>query len=244
MCDFLKTFLPRLSFGLVGQGRAGVTEGGIAGSPASATTGVREGKTGEQVVTQAHGKYYEAVSRGNVYAAVNLTARSPGTALGATPPITLYNPVASGKRLAILHVAFGQAATGTLGTGGLFHTVYTIKGPVASQSGTAPVVGSGAVITPVNCLVGTANASVAQAFELGTLNANPAVFGLFANLSEVAGGTVGDNSDRVFEDVDGAITLAPGAGWALEAIMAAGSSPLGWYSVVWEEIPVTAPDVL
>lgn len=228
----------------VGTGRGGITENTPTAPPPYIGTGIREGKTGEQNVAQAHGKYYEAVLRGNVYSAVNTTARSPGTALGTTPPITLYNPPGSGKRLSILRVGFAQAATGTLGTGGLFHTVYTLKGPVGSQAGTAPVVGSGGVITPINMLVGTANNSVASAFELGTLGANPVAFGLFANLSEAAGGTIADNSDRVFEDVDGAIVLAPGAGWALEAIMAAGSTPLGWYSVVWEECPITAPDTL
>ncbi len=223
----------------VGQGRGGVAEGTVAGQPAGVTTGVRESKTASQVVGLAHGKYYEAASRGNLYAAATQSSVAVSTALSVTCPFTLYNPLASGKWLAIKRATFAQGATGTFGTGGLFHCVYTIKGPVASQSGTAPVVGGGAVVTPVNCLIGTANSAVGLVFQAGTLNAAPVALYPMVNMSEVAAGTIGDNSIVNFEDVNGAIVLQPGAGWALEGISAAGSSPLAFFGVVWEEINPT-----
>ena len=65
----------------------------------------RQGKTLESVVAQAHGKYYEATSRGNVYSVTNgATGKAPGTALGTTPAICLQNPRGSGKRLKIMRL--------------------------------------------------------------------------------------------------------------------------------------------
>ncbi len=223
----------------VGQGRGGVAEGTVGGLPASVTTGVRESKTASQVASQAHGKYHEAASRGVLYTATTQSSVAVSTALSVTCPFTLYNPVGSGKNLAIKKAYFAQGASGTLGTGGLFHCVYTIKGPVASQSGTAPVVGGGAVVTPINNLIGTANTAVGLVFQGGTLNAAPVALYPMVNLSEVAGGTIGDNSITNFEDVNGAIVLEPGAGWALQGISAAGAAPLGFFGVSWEELPIT-----
>jgi hypothetical protein len=219
-------------------GQVGVSYAADGSQPAAAP---RLGQHLEAVVQQAHGKYYEAVSRGNCYSAHTSAGRAPGTALGTTPPILLYNPVGSGKRLKIMKVSVAQAATGTLGTGVLAHCGFTINGPTGSQSNVAPVVGSGASITPKNLdLAGGANASVATVFEAGTLNANPALLYPMANLTESVGGTTATAQTVCTEDVDGNIILEPGGGWCLEALAAAGSSPLVHAGVVWEEVPIAA----
>src|SRR5437867_6626845 len=50
----------------------------------------RSGKTGEQVLTQAHGKYYEASHRGVLFAACEQgSGVAPGTALGTTAALVL-----------------------------------------------------------------------------------------------------------------------------------------------------------
>jgi hypothetical protein len=226
-CGDLEVVNPKLNVGV-----QMVADGG---APAIAP---RQGKTSEAIVSQAHGKYYEATSRGNIYSAAVTAGQAPGTALGVHPSILLYNPAGSGKRLSIKKVSMGQAATGTLGTGTLYHSVFTLNGTVGGQSGVAPVVGSGAALTPINNDVGASNSSVATVFQNGTLSANPALLYPFANLSEAAGGTIAGNSDVIYEDVDGAIVLEPGSGWCLEALAAAGSSPLIEPGVVWEEIPI------
>jgi hypothetical protein len=190
---------------------------------------------GAERVCQSQGKYSEPVKRQNCYAAHTSAGRAPGTALGTSPPILVYNPVGSGKRLKIMKVSVAQAATGTLGTGVLSHCAFTINGPVGSQSNVVPVVGSGASITPKNLDVGGPSASVATVFELGTLNANPVLLYPLAQLAESVGGTTAVNPNVISEDVDGAIVLEPGAGWCLEALAAAGSTPLIHAGVVWEE---------
>ncbi len=216
----------------VGAGKLGVTDGS-----AFSTTGVREGKTGEQVVGQAHGKYYEAASRGNLYYARNASSRIPTTTLSTTCPFTLYNPLGSKAQLSIKRVSFAQGITGTLGTGGLFHTAYTLSGPLATQGGTVP---TGTAVTIFNALVGLPSASVATVLEAVSLHTTvPVALWPWLNMSEVAATTIGGNTINNFEDVDGAIVLGPGSGWAPQSIMAAGSSPLAWFGVCWEEIPIT-----
>jgi hypothetical protein len=192
----------------------------------------RYGKTGEGVVAQAHGKYFEATHRGNCYSVTNgATGRAPGTALGTTPPILLFNPSGSGKRLKIMRVTGGYIS-GTLGAGTIFHCAIINPGP-----GNQPVVGSGAAVTPQNMDIGSANNSVASAFALGTLTANPTPLYPFATINaELA--TTATNPTQLEEDVDGNIVLEPGNGWCLEAVAAAGSTPLMSFGVLWEEVPI------
>lgn len=228
---------PRLFLPIVGAGRTGAVD-----NTAFSTTGVREGKTGEQIIGQAHGKYYEAAMRGNLYSCVTVAAgRALGTALGLTPPITVYNPLGSNKFLAIKRVGFSSinVSTGVFGTGTLFHCVYTLNGPVATQGGTVPALGTAGTI--LNCLIGAPQASIATVIELPTLHTtNPVIVMPFANISEVASGTIAGNSNTVFDDVDGAIVLGPGSGWCLEGITAAiANVQTGAFSVCWEEIPLT-----
>jgi hypothetical protein len=197
----------------------------------------RQGKTSEGIVSQCHGKYYEATSRGNMYSVTNgVTGQAPGTALGASPPILLYNPAGSGRRLAIKKVT-GGFISGTLGAGTVFHCGFTLSGTVGGQSGTAPVVGSGAALTPVNMDMNAANNSVAVAFAAGTLSANPTPLYPFATINAETAATA-TNPTQLEEDLDGNIVLEPGSGYCLEGKTAAGSSPLMSFGIVWEEIPI------
>jgi hypothetical protein len=197
----------------------------------------RFAKTGETVAALAHGKYYEATHRGNVYSVTNgHTGQAPGTALGVHPPILLYNPAGSGKRLKLIKVTGGYIS-GTLGAGTVFHCGFTLGGQVASQSNVAPVVGSGATLTPANMDLGSANNSVAVAFANGTLNANPQELYPFATINAEAASTA-TNPTQIEEDLDGNLVLEPGSGWCLEAVAAAGTSPLMSFGVVWEEVPI------
>jgi hypothetical protein len=190
----------------------------------------RAGKTGEQIVSQAHGKYYEGASRGNVYSACvpAATGVAPGTALGATAAFALQNPKGSGKRLAIKKVSAGYVS-GTLGAGAVFHCANT--NPAAAQ------VTGGTAVTPTNNDLGAANNSVAVCQFNTTLPATPTALYPFCNLgAEVAATAV--QPQTVTEDVDGAIVVEPGCCWSLEAVAAAGSSPLMTFGVVWEEVPI------
>src|SRR3954453_1903089 len=150
------------------------------------TPAVRGGKTGEAVVSQAHGKYAEATTRGNNYQAVIPpgTGCAPGTALATSNVLfTLYNPKGSGKRLVVNRCSLGYIS-GTLGAGTIFYCTNNDPTQAAPSSGTA--------ITPVNCDLGAANNSVAVPRFNNTIPGAPGALRPFCTLdAELASSVVG-----------------------------------------------------
>lgn len=200
-------------------------------------TSARVGRQGEAVMTPAHGYLYEPCIRQQIFTGTTgATGRAPGTVLGVNPPILLYNPVGSGYRLSIKRVTVGYIS-GTLGAGTLFHAVFTINGPAGNQSNVAPVVGSGAAITLLSADAGSGADGSSTAFALGTLNANPVLLYPFCTMNAILA-TSATGVFTVTEEVNGGICLEPGAGWCMEAIATAGTSPLLCYGVVYERIPL------
>src|SRR5262245_7044390 len=70
---------------------------------------IRLGKTGEIIVGDAHGRYYESVVRGNVFTAAN-QASATFTLFGTTTATgyILSNPSGSGKNLIVLQIAYAK----------------------------------------------------------------------------------------------------------------------------------------
>lgn len=76
---------------------------------------VRNARTGELVVSDAHGRFYEAISRGTAFY-LSAAAAGPTAYVGAgagTPLLAVHNPAGSGKNLALLGVALGLRAIAT-----------------------------------------------------------------------------------------------------------------------------------
>ena len=71
---------------------------------------LRLGSSGEVVLTQNHGKFFEAVSRGNMYVATSSTPLIIPVDTGLTNFPTLWNPSASGVALEIVRVSLTQTA--------------------------------------------------------------------------------------------------------------------------------------
>jgi hypothetical protein len=188
----------------------------------------RSGKTGEQVLAQAHGKYFEAAHRGVLFNACEQGAGvAPGTALGTTAALVLYNPQNSGKRLSIKKVSAAYFS-GTLGAGVLYHCVNT------STTQTAP--SSGTVVTPTCCDVGNAATPVGLV-RVGATTVQPVAFRPFCELGAEASGTALGLA-TVTEDVDGEIVLEPGTTYQLQAVAAAGTTPRITAGITWEEVPI------
>jgi hypothetical protein len=189
----------------------------------------RFGKTGEQIVSSAHGKYYEATHRGSVYcASTGATGQAPGTTIGTTAMFTLWNPSGSGKRLKVMRASLGYIS-GTLGAGTIFYCV--------NNSPTTTLPSSGTAVTPVNCDIGAANNSVAKVGYGQTLPAGPTALRPFASIdAEAAASTPGPRI--ISEDVDGEFVVEPGCGLSLEGVTAAGTSPVMSAGFTWEEVPI------
>src|SRR3972149_2516273 len=98
----------------------------------------RIGRTGEEIFSGLHGKFYEQAKRGNVYSgATAVSGVAPGTAIGTTAAFALYNPLNSGIDLVILKASMSYLS-GTLGIGfvnWIMHTAAVQAG--AAVTGTA-----------------------------------------------------------------------------------------------------------
>jgi hypothetical protein len=192
-------------------------------------TAAREGKTLEQIVGMAHGKYYEPASRGFLWGACEQgTGVAPGTALGTTAMGVLYNPANSGFRLAIKKVNVGYIS-GTLGAGTLYHCVLNTLTQAAPSGGT--------VLTNLCADVGGGFTSVAVA-RAGATVVQPVAYRPFVTLNAMLA-TTATNPVDLWEDLDGEIVLEPGTSYQLQAVAAAGTSPKLTFGFSWEEVPLT-----
>lgn len=199
--------------------------------PQTLTDGVqapfRLGKSGETIVQELHGRYYEAVKRGNVYVASTAGAGvAPGTVLSTTPPFTIYNPAGSGVDLVLMQ-AWLAYISGTLGAGALVWAVNNSPQQAAPTGGT--------VLTPINALL-SSNLGRGKAFQGSTLAAAPTIFRPFCSLGASLA-TTAVQPWQAYEPTDGAIVIPQGCSASLQAIAAAGSTPLVLLSAAWEEVP-------
>lgn len=206
----------------VGSGKSGVGDG----SPIV----IRGGKTGEVVFGSAHGKLFEAASRGNLYIASNAVAgRAHGTAFGTTCPISLWNPAGSGVLLSIQRAIFGYVS-GTLGAG-FYAWGQNLQGSSAP---------SGTELTPVNALIGGAARGRGRVWDnTNASGATPTLIRPSMSYGAMTASTANALLPAVIDEVDGEIVVYPGGLIALQGIGTAGTSPLLVHSIVWEEIPLT-----
>jgi len=203
---------------------------------------LRQGRTSELIVSQAHSRYNETAQTGSVYA-LSLIVTATGVAAGnivnaaaaAATQFALWNPVGSGVNLCLIETGVSVSSATTMPAGPPFHglivgSVPTIASTFDSGRGASNArAGSGA---PRAKYVNTA----AQAGTALTGASAPIVFRAM-ELSFNATGFASAGGTYVDEHLDGEIVLPPGTGW-LPLWASAGTSMLNAYSVVWEEIPI------
>ncbi len=188
----------------------------------------RLGKTAEQVVQTLHGALYEVVKRGSVFiASTGVAGVAPGTALSTTPPFTLYNPVNSGVDLVVLLATLGYIS-GTLGAGTVFLGVNSNANQAAPSGGTS--------IVPLSARTLGSGGGQGQVFQGATLAAAPSVLRPLFNLTALLASTA-VQPYAVTEDLRGSIIIPQGAALSMQAVAAAGTSPLVVLGMQWEEVP-------
>jgi len=205
---------------------------GVVGAPSKALgTGTEENlrlvPVGGLAISTVSSKYSESVRLGRVWSAQTaVTGVAPGTAIGTTAAFTLYNPKNSGVHLAILRTTMGYVS-GTLGAGTIFY-VANVDSAAAAVTGTA--------IVPVNRLLGNGASATGKAFTTATLPATPTIVGTLWSL-QASLATTAVAPWMAAHDVEGAILISAGCALSLEAVAAAGTTPLVVYGMVWEEVP-------
>lgn len=193
-------------------------------------------KNGALAIAEAQGKYYEQVSRGNVFSLVLAawtTTVNAGNinaaAAAADTQFALWNPANSGKNLSLLK--FGVwPISGTAPVAGVFHS-----------KGTAPTVASSALTPVANNLIGNTVTSVAgyMSSAAGAALTGGGALTLIraADLFITAGTAANLGGYKVIENIDGDIVIPPGMMW-VPTWQAAGTTFLGGYSITWEELTI------
>jgi hypothetical protein len=188
-----------------------------------------QGKAGELVVTELHGKWYTEAYRGHVFSASTAIAGSAvGTATSTNlTSLTLWNPLGSGVNLELISVDVNVLAT--IGIGGLALSYAT---GIGANAGTGAPVISLTAVTPINANIGATQTSLAKAASALSLTTAPV---LFTNLGiSTQSSTAGTGAYLTRIDVDGKIVVAPGSAITLVA----GAATTAAASFFWAEIPV------
>lgn len=187
---------------------------------------LRFDKTLAQVVTDAHGRYFEAASRpGRVFAASLQAGTALGTALTLTAvTLTLWNPAGSGVLVSILSAGVA-ITTAPAGSAAL---VYAVNfNPIGAAPATVTALASGSRAMPL----GSEVVPVAKVYSAATLPAAPVAARVLATV--LATGSTGVGYFR--DDVAGAIVLAPNSCVTIQNI---GTAMSGIVDIMWEEIPI------
>lgn len=124
------------------QGTVGPT---LESDGVTPTGGVRQGKAGDIIVTELHGRFYEQCYRGALFSiSANITALSANTIVSATgatgtPIVGVWNPLSSSVNLVILQASVGfvlNTLTAPVGPGPMVWMSNT--GQSAISTGVAP----------------------------------------------------------------------------------------------------------
>lgn len=185
----------------------------------------RSDRQGAAVATSAHGKYNEAVARGNAYIACNQAAVTTTAAgfLGlANTGLCVTNPPGSEHHLSILKA--GWAWTLAPGAAASVHLAggYVVTGGVTAHT------------TPIdfyNLKIGTANRSVALVDEAATIVAPICLLSLMGGFT---GGAAFAAMPGSLVDIGGSIIVPPGGYICIVTL----TSDDGFGAISWEEIPI------
>lgn len=194
---------------------------------------VRVGTTGEVIMSELHGKYYETTVRGNMFsldsgaqtmAAATVTGAAAGTAKFLNG---IYNPMGSGKLAAIVM----SRVVNISGTPGTYYSYNAQSGILTTTSAATGTIQSGLIgstttsaMTPLVMVV-LSNGGGTAAMQQFAIQGGP------GNLSS---GTTNLCSDDM---VDGRIIVPPGCLFGL-MVGSAGTTWVLQSTLFWEEIPL------
>lgn len=187
----------------------------------------RFGNMGDTIVSELHGRYYEAAYRGSMFSAANTAGVTTSVGNATTyVGICLSNPITSPVNLVLnkvgysFLVAFTAAAAVGLMTGYNASTNVTHTTPLTVRNG---LIGTG----PIGYGLVDSSATLPTAPALTTVFAT-GLTGAITTMPHISGDIV---------DLEGSIVLQPGAYAAVYTSTASGASGfLG--SIQWEEVPL------
>lgn len=191
----------------------------------SVKTTARGGRTGEQIVSELQGRYYENVVRGNVFQAhAIVTAPVIYTTAAGTGGPLLWNNTTTHNAV-LLAVSCGISTV---------TTVAAILGITGNSGQTAAPGSTTAIDSNKNCLIG-GPATKMNLYRVGTPTSAGNFFLPFADLH--TGALTVDNLGQCWVDLGGIIVVPPGC-WASVAASATASTTVANFGLIYAEVPV------
>jgi hypothetical protein len=187
----------------------------------------RGDKQGSLVVTNNHGKYYEAASRGGMFSVCNQAGVTSQAGISATTPVlTLYNPAGSGYRAALIYA--GATFTVAPASVGVVFLCANTNVAAAAVTGTATTAHR-------NGSLGAAGPKISPLLA-ATLPAAPVAIDILG--TNYTGAITTSPQNQTLEKwYDGVIVIEPGTAISIQTGVASGASGL-FCSYIWEEIMI------
>lgn len=186
----------------------------------------RGGNSGEGIIQQLHGKYYEQAVRGKLFLASNVAAQAVSVALTATyTGLCISNPLGNTKNLVLLGMQYALSVAPAA-----IASLHLIGG----YSATANVTHTAALAAPgiQNCLLGVGPASTMKADTQATI-VNPGyVLPICSGFTAAALPSM----TPLWIDLAGLIVVPPGGWVAVGALTAV----TGFGGFAWEEVDLVA----
>lgn len=202
-----------LSFGEVGA-RAITTSLAVGGR-----NPLRLGNMGEQVVSQLHGRRYEATRQARRFGASNQAAVATTAGLATTfTGLAVANPASSGFNLVLDRFSYAN----------------TVAVPTACAIGL--MTGSGAAagsLTVRNRFTGSTTGSIATA-SAGATIATPVLEEIYSTHGTIA--TTGQGGGPFIVELEGGLIIPPG--FFVASFTSAATTAAFIFSLQWEEVPI------
>jgi hypothetical protein len=197
---------------------------------------VRQGREGDVIVSELHGRYYEKTVRSGTFS-LTLTTTSSTIAAGninaaaaaASTQFALWNPSGSGVNVSLLKV-WVVPISGTAPVSGCFHNLMLAGVPTIASVGTAYNNLAGTYTGKARFVSSAAGTALTGGGAI--VVARPMAMTIFAGALAAT-----TNIQPTVEVLDGDIVLPPGTGW-VPCWTAAGTTFLNGYGVSWEEVAI------
>jgi hypothetical protein len=213
---------------MITQGQVGALSTS-ASLPSGQQVNTRLGNMGDAIVSELHGRYYEATYRRTVYYATALGQTTTAFTSGSTTSLVglnISNPINSPVNLVLnkvgiaYTVAFSAVASIGLAIGYNSGTNVTHSTPVTVRSGFVGVGGAGYGLVDSSSTLPTAP-NTTHIFGAGETGATSTIPYIGPSLI----------------DLEGSVILPPGAYASIVTSAASGSSG-AFYSISFEEVPI------
>lgn len=177
-------------------------------------------------VVESHGRYADAVARGNCYAVFDTAGHTVPSGLSTAPiNVSIYNPIGSGVFLSLIYA-------------NIFYTVVqaTVGAVWVGVTPTGSAATTGTALATQNCN-GSAGVGKVKGLTTATLPAVPTIIAdLGAGLTGAA--TTIPYLPGLFRFFDGLVGVGPGGALSFQ-MSQAGPATGAWGGWIWEEVPMS-----